>query len=77
MTPPDADYRAVVDTSLGEVPPLVSKAYTAKLFDVSIRTVTEWISTGELACSRTSPRGGRVVIPRAALVDFLTRRRSA
>ena len=53
-------------------PAFLTVAQAADLLHVHRRTIRRWIEEGRLDALRTSRKKGRLLIPRAALDDFLT-----
>lgn len=67
--------RETIEASLAELPPMLSAEEAMRALGVSRRTLYDVIRSGELvAVKHGAHKGARVVVPRAAVVDFLARR---
>ena len=69
MTPREAED---VRELLAELPAILDTRTVSNWLGVSERTIRRWIASGRLRALKTSSaRGGRLRVPRRALMDFM------
>lgn len=67
--------RQAIEASFAEEPAMLTMDRAAELIGVSRRTIHSWVNSGQLYCVKLSQgRTGRVRIPRASIIQFLSER---